>query len=206
MKRRLMILAALLALGAVLPAQASTFLARSEKELVAASDAVVRGRVVSVESFWNDPHTLIISEAVFEVESAIVGTTPRYVTLRTAGGTVDGYTVEAIGFPAFRAGDRALLFLERDDEKPLGRVYTKGRPESYRVAGYQLGHYRIVNDRGEGEIAVPTADPGLRVLRKDGRPAAPPRVRRLPAFEEEIRQIGQRLGRDTETAGRSQRR
>ena len=73
------------------------------KDLVAASDTVVRGRVVSVESFWNDPHTLIVTEAVFEVETPLVGTAPRYVTLRTAGGTVDGFTVEASGFPRFRA-------------------------------------------------------------------------------------------------------
>src|SRR5688572_5518275 len=169
MQRKLTIFAILLAVGAVLPAGASTFVAMSEKELVAASDAVVRGQVVSVESFWNDRHTLIVSEAVFEVESAIAGAAPRYVTLRTAGGTVDGYTVEATGFPVFRAGDRALLFLERDDQKPLGRVHTKSGAESYRVAGYQLGQYRIVSDGGE-EIAVPAAHPGLRFLRKDGRP------------------------------------
>lgn len=205
MQRKLTILAILLAVGAVFPAGASTFVAMSEKELVAASDAVVRGQVVSVESFWNDHHTLIISEAVFEVESAIVGAAPRYVTLRTAGGTVDGYTVEAIGFPAFRAGDRALLFLERDDQKPLGRAQAKRSAESYRIAGYQLGQYRIVND-GDGEIAVPTANPGLRFLRKDGQPAAPQRVRPLAAFEEEIRQIRRQLARETETPGRSPRR
>ncbi len=193
MQRKFMILAILLAVGAVLPAGASTFAAMNDKELVAASDAVVRGQVVSVESFWNDHHTLILSEAVFEVESAIAGAAPRYVTLRTAGGSVDGYTVEATGFPVFRAGDRALLFLERDDEKPLGRVHTKGSTEAYRVAGYQLGQYRIVNGRGE-EIAVPAADPGLRFLRKDGRPAAPQRVRPLGTFEEEIRQISRQLG------------
>jgi hypothetical protein len=92
---------------------ASTFVALSERELVAASDAVVRGRVVSVESFWNDDHTLIISEAVFEVESAVLGSPSRFVTLRTAGGTVGENRVEAIGFPVFREGERALLFLER---------------------------------------------------------------------------------------------
>ena len=205
MQRKLTIFAILLAVGAVLPAGASTFAAMSEKELVAASDAVVRGQVVSVESFWNDRHTLIVSEAVFEVESAIAGAAPRYVTLRTAGGTVDGYTVEETGFPVFRAGDRALLFLERDDQKPLGRVRTKSGTESYRVAGYQLGQYRIVNDC-DGEIAVPTADPGLRFLRKDGRPAAPQRVRPLAVFEEEIRQLSRQLARETETPGRSPRR
>jgi len=196
MLRKLKILAVLLAVGVTLPAGASTFVAMSEKDLVAVSDAVVRGQVVSVESFWNERHTLIISEAVFEVESVIAGTAPRYITLRTAGGTVDGYTVEAHGFPTFLPEERALLFLQRDDAKPLGRVHTKGRPEGYRIAGYQLGHYRIVEDRDKREIAVPTADPGLGFLRPDGRPAAPPRVRHLADFEEELRQIGGQLGRE----------
>jgi len=200
MLRKLKILAVLLAVGVALPVGASTFVAMSEKDLVAASDAVVRGQVVSVESFWNDQHTLIISEAVFEVESVIVGTAPRYVTLRTAGGTVDGYTVEAIGFPTFHAGDRALLFLERDEQRPLGGVHTKGRPEGYRIAGYELGHYRIVND-GQEQIAVPAADPGLRFLRKGGRPAAPQRVRRLEVFEEELRQLSRQQGREAGAPG-----
>lgn len=203
--RKIGILAVLLAVGVLPPAGASTFAAMSEKQLIAASDAVVRGQVMSVESFWNDEHTLIISEAVFEVESVIVGAAPRFVTLRTAGGTVGDETVEAIGFPTFRAGERALVFLQRDDERPLGRVHTKGRHEGYRVAGYQLGQYRIVQDRKGQEIAVPAADPGVRFLRKDGQSAPFPRVRRLELFEAEIRQIGAKLGRGAETLDRERR-
>jgi hypothetical protein len=195
MQRLFKIFAALLAVGVALPARASTFAAMEMKDLVAASDAVARGRVVSVGSFWNEQHTLIVTEAVFEVEAPLVGTTPRYATLRTAGGTVDGYTVEASGFPTFRAGERALLFLERDDAKPLGKVYTRGRPEGFRITGYQLGHYHVVADRDGQEIAVPAADPALRFRRADGRPAEPPRVRRLAGFEDEIRLLGRQLGR-----------
>ncbi len=202
MQRKLAIFAVLFAVGVVVPAAASTFVAMSEKDLVAASDSVVRGHVVNVESFWNDDHTLIISEAVFEVESVIVGAAPRFITLRTAGGTVDDDTVEAIGFPIFRTGERALVFLQRDDDKPLGRVHTKGDHEGYRVAGYQLGQYRIFQDRNGREIAVPAADPGVRFVRKDGRSAELPRARRLESFEEEIRQIGNQLGRGAETRDR----
>ena len=98
MQRWLRVFAALLVIGIGSSLGASTFVAMSEKDLIASSDAVVRGQVVSVESFWNGDHTLIISEAVFEVESVIVGSASRYVTLRTAGGTVDENTVKAIGF------------------------------------------------------------------------------------------------------------
>jgi hypothetical protein len=50
MQRKLTILAILLAVGAIFPAGGSTFVAMSEKARVAASDAVVRGQVVSVGS------------------------------------------------------------------------------------------------------------------------------------------------------------
>lgn len=195
----------LLALAAAWPCGASTFVALSERELVAASDAVVRGRVVSVESFWNDDHTLIVSEAVFEVESAVLGAPSRFVTLRTAGGTVGENRVEAIGFPVFREGERALLFLERDDKKPLGGGKALRSADGYRIAGYQRGQYRIFRDRNGEEIAVPAADPTVRVLRKNGRLAEPPAARRLQSFENEIRRIGSELRREAEASGRSRR-
>lgn len=208
MQRRLRIFAVLLAIGVGSSLGASTFVAMSERDLVASSDAVVRGQVVSVESFWNGDHTLIVSEAVFEVESVIAGSASRFVTLRTAGGTVDENTVKAVGFPTFRIGERALFFLQQDDKKPLGRVYTKahkGQSDAYRVAGYQLGQYRIVRDLKGEEIAVPAADPGVRILKKDGRSAEAPRVRRLHEFEDEIRQIDAKLGRETATPARTRR-
>jgi len=208
MQRWLRVFAALLVIGIGSSLGASTFVAMSEKDLIASSDAVVRGQVVSVESFWNGDHTLIISEAVFEVESVIVGSASRYVTLRTAGGTVDENTVKAIGFPTFRTGERALLFLHRDDEKPLGRVYTKahnGRSDVFRIAGYQLGQYRILRDLKGEEIAVPAAEPGVRILEKNGRSAEAPRVRQLQAFEDEIRRIDAKLGRGATTPARTRR-
>lgn len=184
-----------LCLGLALPAAGSTFVAMDEEELLLAADAVVRGEVVSVESFWNDRHTLILTEAVFRVESVVVGAAPPFVTLRTAGGTVDGETVEAVGFPTFEAGERALLFLQRDDDKPMGRVHIGGRPEGYRVAGYQLGHYLIARDREGKPIAVPTADPGMELVSAAGRRPEAPRVRRLGEFETSLRRTGERLGR-----------
>lgn len=194
MQRRTACWVVVLCFGLALPAAGSTFVAMDEEDLLLAADAVVRGEVVSVESFWNDRHTLIITEAVFEVQTVLVGSAPTYVTLRTAGGTVDGETVEAIGFPTFEQGEQALLFLERDDARPMGKVHTGGRHEGYRVTGYQLGHYRIVRDRRGQELAVPTADPGVALVTPDGRQPEAPRVRRLAAFETSLRDAGQRLG------------
>jgi hypothetical protein len=100
----------ILALAAsVMPAAASTFLAVSREELVERTDAVVAGRVIEVSSFWNAEHTAILTEAVLEVEDSIVGAAPAYVNLRTFGGQVGNYRIEAHGFPTFQMGEAPSL-------------------------------------------------------------------------------------------------
>ncbi|HEX7785625.1 MAG TPA: hypothetical protein VF653_05345, partial [Methylomirabilota bacterium] len=109
----------LLALLAAAPAVASTFLAMDQGSLVAQADAVIQGRVLKVESFWEPTGTIIVTEAMVEVEEEIVGRTPTVVRVKTFGGEVGGYFVEAHGFPVFAAGERLLLFLEPDGEDTL---------------------------------------------------------------------------------------
>ncbi|HET9767940.1 MAG TPA: hypothetical protein VFS60_13875, partial [Thermoanaerobaculia bacterium] len=92
-------------------AQASTFLAMSQEELVAGSAAVVDARVVQVKSFWNRERTAILTEAVVRVDETIVGEAPGFVKVRTFGGTVGRLRIDAPGFPTFERGARLLLFL-----------------------------------------------------------------------------------------------
>ncbi|HXT22965.1 MAG TPA: hypothetical protein VN923_19610, partial [Thermoanaerobaculia bacterium] len=83
------------------PAYGSTFLHMSRAELTKKASAVVVGNVLSVESFWTKSGRIIVTEAMVEVEDAVLGETPSVVRVRTFGGTVNGYTVEAHGFPTF---------------------------------------------------------------------------------------------------------
>ena len=53
---------------AAVPAAASTFLAMTQHELVAQSDAVVQGKVLKVSSFWSPSGRVIMSEALVQVE------------------------------------------------------------------------------------------------------------------------------------------
>lgn len=168
------------------PAAASTFLAMELPSLVAEADAVVQGRVLKVDSFWEPTGTVIVSEAMVQVEDAVVGSTPTVVIVRTFGGTVDGYTVEAHGFPVFAADDRVLLFLEQDGDDRM------------RVTGYQQGHYRVVpGDRG-GETAVPTTDLGASLLTADGRQAPAPKQLPLAELKDLIRADAARLGKSVD--------
>ena len=173
----------LLALVAALPAAASTFLAMSQKALIDDSAAVVQGEVLEVRSFWDAEGRVIVSEALIQVEEAVLGDPGSQIRVKTWGGTVDGYTVEAHGFPKFTAHDRVLLFLEREQDGVA------------RVAGYQQGHYRLVMDRSGFEWAVPTVDGGSNLLTADGRPAPAAKTVLLSELKGSIREQARDAGR-----------
>lgn len=164
----------LLALAVVAPASASTFIALDQRELVAQSDAIIQGRVLKVSSFWSPSGRLILTEVMVQVEEKILGDAPGVVVLRTAGGTVGGYTVEAHGFPKFEVGERAILFLQNSSNVA-------------EVTGYRQGQYQIVRDKSGIEMAVPTLGPGVRLLHRDGTPAAAPKAMRLDEFKTQLR-------------------
>ena len=183
----LLALTAALALPAL--AGASTFLALSQEEMVASSRAVVQGEVLKVNSFWHPSGRVIVSEALVRVEEVVAGDAPTVVVLRTHGGEVGGFMVEAAGFPTFRAGERLLLFLQDDEE------------DTSWVTGYRQGQYRILTDSAGVEMAVPTLEPGVRLLDKRGVAAARPRAERLDAFKDRIRAIAGGLAAQNRTNG-----
>lgn len=167
-----------------LPAGASTFLVMSREELVEKADAVVAGRVVEVSSFWNRQGTAIVTEAVIEVEDSILGHAPSHVRVRTFGGRVGDYRIEAHGFPTFERDEKLLLFLEPEQEG------------FHKVLGYQQGEFRIRADRSGREMAVPTwgAD-SARILQEDGTPARVPRAVPLEDLKRQLRETADRVGR-----------
>lgn len=170
------------AMVAALPAAASTFLALSREELVRDAEAVVVGRIVEVSSFWNAERTAIVTEATLEVTDTVVGAAPTYLTLRTFGGRVGNYTIEAHGFPRFVLGERALLFLEPEQDG------------AHKVLGYLQGQYRIRTRQGQA-IAEPLLDSGARILRRDGSEAPAPRALPLGQLKDQLRDIAGRVGR-----------
>ena len=173
----------LLALAlATAPAAASTFLYQSQAELVAQAEAVVQGRIVEVHSFWNAEHTAILTEATLEVEDTVVGAAPSYVNLRTFGGQVGNYRIEAHGFPTFELGERMLVFLEPEQDG------------AQKVLGYQQGQFRIRGEQ-DREMAVPTFTTGARVLRPDGTEVPAPKAMPLAQLKQQLRETAGRVGR-----------
>jgi len=167
------------------PASGSTFLHMTRAELASKASAVVVGNVLSVESFWTKSGRIIVTEAMVEVEDTVLGEAPSVVIVRTFGGTVNGYTVEAHGFPTFEKGERLLLFLEKD----------QANPDATRVLGYQEGMFRVAFDKAGREVAHPTVDAGARFLGADGKIAPAPRALLLDDLRGEIRDLGRQAGR-----------
>ena len=178
------LLAAVVLVVAGAAVEASTFLAMTRDELVAGSAAVVDARVTQVKSFWNRERTAILTEALVRVDDVIVGEAPGFVKVRTFGGTVGRLRIDAPGFPTFERGQRLLLFL-----------YVEPADGSVRVQGYRMGQYRIETAADGVERAVPMADEGMLLLRRDGKVAERPQTVALDAMKAGLRVIGERQGR-----------
>jgi hypothetical protein len=155
-----------------------------QRELVQKSAAVVDGEVLQVHSFWDAKGRVIVTEAIVKVSDSVVGNVGSAIVVRTFGGTVEGYTVEAHGFPTFKRGERFLLYLEPE------------RDGAHHVTGYQLGQYKVTRDKSGAEVAVPTFDGSARLLSRDGRQAARPQALALDALKNQIRTEAQSLGRE----------
>lgn len=177
--------AAALVLLALQPLGASTFVAMSTGDLVHDSSAVVAGEVLEVESYWEKTGRIIVTDALVKVDDVLVGQVPTVVRVRTFGGTVNGYTVEASGFPTFAKGERLLLFLEPD----------RADADAMRVTGYQQGLYRIQAGPRGGEVAVSAVDGGALLLKADGRTVDRPAVQPLAELQQSIRHEAARAGR-----------
>jgi len=184
--KRLVMLLLVSALALSLPAAASTFIHMTQKDLVRDSATVVQGRVISTNSYWDKTGQVILTDALVEVEDAILGDAPTVVIVRTFGGTVGGYTIDAHGFPKFRTNERLVLFLEPE---------TDG---ASRVAGYQQGQFRIVLDKSGAEIAVPVFEGDSSIVDRNGRPATKSLSLPLDALKASIRDEARRAGRDLE--------
>ena len=182
MARRILLGVLALVMAATTAVSASTFVAVSQDELVRQSDAVVQGRVAKVSQFWNAEGTMIYTEAVLEVQEKLVGDTAGIIVLRTFGGTVGSYTVEAHGFPEFREGERTIVFLKALEDG------------AYEVNGYRQGQFRVMRDRTGKALAIPMVEDGVAYLDAEGR-GVMRRIQPLDTFKAQLRDSARAAGR-----------
>jgi hypothetical protein len=182
MTRRILLGALALVLVASTAASASTFVAVSQDELVRQADAVLQGRVAKVSQFWNAEGTMIYTEAVIEVQEKLVGDTAGIIVVRTFGGTVGSYTVEAHGFPEFREGERTIMFV---------KALADG---AYEVEGYRQGQFRVMRDRTGKALAIPMVEDGVAYLDAQGRGIVR-KIQPLDTFKAQLRESARAAGR-----------
>lgn len=123
----------LLGMGLLLPspqALASIFEAVSDQQLVCEASDIVHGQVTDVQAAWDSGRTAIWTTASVQVQKVMRGTRAPTTTMQVkeVGGTVDGYTIRAEGFPTFRKGEEVVLLLQRwEDGSGTYRVWGYGR-------------------------------------------------------------------------------
>jgi hypothetical protein len=164
MHRRALSLIALLLIVSAVPLSASQFIDQSFDKVAREATFVVRGSVVDTWSAWDDAHQVIYTYATLRV-SRYFGekTGPDTLVVREVGGTVDGYTQEAIGFPAIRRGEQVVLFLSEWENSTDLRIHA-----------YNQGKYlvRMRADRSEVLISDPVKQGEERLASSGPRMAA----------------------------------
>src|SRR5688500_9456248 len=172
--RSLLIIGMLLAVA--LPLSASQFIDMPFDQVARESQFIVRGTIGETFSAWDDAHEVIYTYATVRVNRYFGESTgPDTVMIREVGGTVDGYTMEAIGFPAIRSGEDVVLMLGRWEDSTDYRIHAfnqgkylvrnRGGVETLVADPVQQGHGRLSTDRDRGvrSNAVEDEAPGLSI-------------------------------------------
>src|SRR5690349_16193155 len=124
MQRRSLILVSLL-LALAVPLSASQFVNLPFDQVARESSLVVRGHVIDTFSAWDDAHETIFTYATVRVSRYFgEATGPDTLMVREVGGTIDGYTQEAIGFPAIRRGEQVVLLLSQWEDSSDYRMHA----------------------------------------------------------------------------------
>ena len=155
---------------AALPLSASQFVDMPFDQVARESAYIVRGSVVQTWSAWDDAHEVIYTYATVRVNRYFGETTgPDMLVIREAGGTVDGYTMEAIGFPMIRESEDVVLFLSTWENSTDYRIHAfnqgkflvrkKGAVETLISDPVKQGDARLAPDGPRGRVAT-TAEEG----------------------------------------------
>ena len=125
----------------------------SPQDLGQQSELVFRGRVLSVDSYWNARHTKIFTRTRLGVDETYKGTGQSTVDVIQLGGIVGNVKVTVQGALQWKPGEEVLLFVEPYDAL------------TYQVSGLSQGKFGIKRDlrTGAAYVQAPPME-GLTVL------------------------------------------
>jgi len=130
---------------------ASSFIKLDTPKLQQESELVVKGRVKNIKSAWNPSKTMLYSYVTLDVTHTFKGQPHQQLSIRVPGGTLDGYTVHAVGAAKFNVDSEVVAFIGRWKNGAL------------RVTGYQQGLSQIVLDSFGNETLKGGAAHGQKV-------------------------------------------
>ena len=148
------VLGAVLGLALAAPALALMLEAPFE-EIVASSDLVVKGRVTSLQSRFQDPVTrFIVTDVTLAVDEVWAGTVGgnRTVAFTVIGGEVDGLGMRQEHQPVFTSGEETVVFLRATTDARMAVNYA------------EQGKFAVSGDQAIGFKQVPIS---LQRLRAD---------------------------------------
>ena len=115
MQRRFLLSLMLTALMAG-PAYSTTVIPPTFESLVTVAKTIFVGEVIDVRAEWiaTPQGRAIRTHVTFKVEEAWKGTLGAVTELEFLGGTIGGTTMEVVGMPTFREGQRSVLFVSAE--------------------------------------------------------------------------------------------
>ena len=107
---------------------------QSTEQLVENSSDVIRGRVVSQLSQWDEDHTLIFTEVTIDISEIVIGSMTKgtAVVIYVPGGIVNDTGLRVEHAPEFEDGEDVILFLTE-----LNNLYS--------VTSWEMGKFTIEN-------------------------------------------------------------
>ncbi len=161
--------------------RASTFVIPTDDEMVIRARAIVRGKVLAIESGLDEKQDSIYTYITFKVQEVLKGQiTQRKIVLKEPGGQYGTRGTVVFGTPEFSTGEDVILYLDT------------WRDGSLRVHQMLLGKFAVVRDPNSGKLFAirNVAETGVQVLDQSSRGAITNRME-LSAYTEMVRQ---RLG------------
>lgn len=124
-------------------AGAAQFQAFDRAEQIRASNVILKGRVISVRSDWDETASMIYSFADVAVDEVWKGLPETdHVLVRTPGGTIGDVGLAVDGAAHLAEGERVVLFLARrsDVYEPVGMIFGKYAVEDSGPREFLIGN------------------------------------------------------------------
>jgi len=150
MIRPLLLACFMLAFGAV--ASATTAIMPSDDQMIVASRAIIRGRVLSQQCGFDSRRDIVYTYVTLRVKEVLKGQiTSRELVLKEPGGQVATLGTTVFGSPRFTSGEDVVLYL---DTWPDG---------SLRVHEMFLGKFTVMQDQRTSQMVAIRDVPGPQV-------------------------------------------